>query len=143
MSKVKIVLDSNIYIAAFLAKGLALEILELGYKEKIEIYTSNEILREVKGKLVGKLKLEESYVDSYIKHLSKGLKVVIPLKKLHLVKPDPDDNKILECAEQADANLIVSIDKHLLKIKKFGRAGIVHPKTLTWIIPNLFKKSEI
>jgi len=33
--------------------------------------------------------------------------------------------------------LIVSMDKHLIKLKSYKGTGIVHPKTLTWIIPKL------
>ena len=44
--------------------------------------------------------------------------------KLDLVKEDPQDNKILECAVAADADFIVSGDEHLLSIKKLGRIEI-------------------
>ena len=133
----KVVLDSNVYIAAFLAKGLASDILKFGEKGKIEIYTSKEILDEVKGKLVKKAKLEELYVKQLLSHVEKSLKIIRPIKKLSVVKEDSDDNKILECAVEAGANLIVTMDKHLLKLKSYEGIGIVHPKTLTWIIPKL------
>ena len=133
----KVVLDSNVYIAAFLAKGLASDILKFGEKGKIEIYTSKEILDEVKGKLVKKAKLEELYVKQLLSHVEKSLKIIRTIKKLVVVKEDPDDNKILECAVEAGANLIITMDKHLLKLKSYEGIGIVHPKTLTWIIPKL------
>jgi putative PIN family toxin of toxin-antitoxin system len=133
----KIVLDSNVYIAAFLAKGLASDILKFGEKGKIEIYTSREILDEVKEKLVSKGKLDEVFVKQLLSHIEKSLKIVKLKRKLNVVKEDPDDNKILECAIVAGANLIVTMDKHLLKLKSYENIGIVHPKTLTWIIPKL------
>ena len=133
----RIVLDSNIYIAAFLAKGLASDILKLGYKGEIEIFTSEEILDEVKDKLVNKGKLEKIYVEQLLLQVKKSIKIVKPIKRLDVVKEDPDDNKILECAVESEANLIVSMDKHLIKLKSYKGTGIVHPKTLTWIIPKL------
>lgn len=40
---------------------------------------------------------------------------------------DPDDNKFLECAERAGADLIVTGDKDLLAIRSHGRIKIVTP----------------
>lgn len=48
--------------------------------------------------------------------------------------------KILECALAGRADLIVSADKHLIKLKNFQGISIIHPKTLTWILPEYFKK---
>lgn len=134
----KLVFDSNIFIAAFLAKGLASDIVKLGESGKLQIYASREILDEVKEKLIEKAKLDRSYVDELIQHLEQAVLIVKPRRKLQVIKADPEDNKILECAVEAKANLIISMDKHLIKLKSYGTIGIVHPKTLTWIIPKLF-----
>lgn len=40
---------------------------------------------------------------------------------------DPDDNKFLECAERAGADLIVTGDKDLLTVGSHGRTRIVTP----------------
>jgi predicted nucleic acid-binding protein len=42
---------------------------------------------------------------------------------------DATDNRILECAEAAAADLIVTGDPHLLKLRRFGTAGIVKVST--------------
>jgi predicted nucleic acid-binding protein len=42
---------------------------------------------------------------------------------------DPTDNRILECAEKGAADLIVTGDRHLLKLRRFGRTGIVKVST--------------
>lgn len=39
--------------------------------------------------------------------------------------PDPDDNRILECAVEGRADLIVSHDRHLLSLKEYKRIPIV------------------
>jgi len=41
---------------------------------------------------------------------------------------------ILECAVYGDANLIVSGDKHLLKLKSYKNIPIVRPKYLTYLV---------
>jgi putative PIN family toxin of toxin-antitoxin system len=45
---------------------------------------------------------------------------------VHLFR-DPDDNKILECAERARADLIVTGDKDLLSLRTHGQTRIVTP----------------
>ena len=44
-----------------------------------------------------------------------------------MVKEDKDDNKIIECAIQAEADAIVSGDNHLLKIKTAENIQIMTP----------------
>lgn len=133
----KLVLDANIFIAAFFAKGLASDILRLGETGRIQIYTSEAILDEVEGKLIEKAKLNRHLVEKFIRHLGKAVHLVKHRRRLHVIKADPDDNKILECAVEANVNLIISMDKHLIKLKTYEHIGIVHPRTLTWILPKL------
>lgn len=135
----KLVLDTNIYIAAFLSKGLASKIIELGEEEKVDIYASREILEEVQSRLVNKLKFDESYIKEYVDHTTSGVNIVSPKRKLKVIKNDQTDNKILECAIESKVDLIVSMDKHLIKLKTYEGIGIIHPKTLTWILPKLFE----
>jgi uncharacterized protein len=46
-----------------------------------------------------------------------------PAYKWQLVEEDPDDNKFVDCAISANADYLVSDDRHILKLRK---------------IPNLF-----
>jgi predicted nucleic acid-binding protein len=50
---------------------------------------------------------------------------VIPTETLSVIKEDPDDNRILECATAAKSDFIVSEDKDLLRLRQFGNARIV------------------
>ena len=54
--------------------------------------------------------------------------LVTPTRTLKIVKEDPDDNRILECAEAAGSDVIVTRDKDLLRLSeyqgtKIGTAG--------------------
>ena len=42
---------------------------------------------------------------------------------------DETDNRFLECAEKAAADLIVTGDPHLLKLRRFGTTGSVKVST--------------
>ncbi len=48
--------------------------------------------------------------------------------KLKIVINDPDDDKFIECAVELGADYIVSGDKELLTVKKFGNIRILSPR---------------
>ena len=50
---------------------------------------------------------------------------VSPKEALHVIKEDPDDDRILECATTAKSDFIVSEDKDLLRLGQFGSSRIV------------------
>ncbi len=54
--------------------------------------------------------------------------LVEPDENLYIVKDDPDDNKILECAKTGKVDFIISNDNHLLKLEKLGNIPIVTPQ---------------
>ena len=54
-------------------------------------------------------------------------KVVVPAYIPDVIKEDPDDNHILACALAGNANLIVSRDLDLLRLKTYGTIGIISP----------------
>lgn len=66
--------------------------------------------------------------------------MVSPSEQLSIISRDPKDNKILECAFFGDADIIVTFDQDLIKLKKFRGIGIIHPKTLSWTFPEYFKE---
>jgi predicted nucleic acid-binding protein len=48
-----------------------------------------------------------------------------PSFKVEILEEDPADNKFLECALMANAEYIVSVDKHLLKLKNYKNIKII------------------
>ena len=53
--------------------------------------------------------------------------IVYPKEKVNVVKEDPKDNMVLECAIACKADYIITGDKHLLKLKEFRSIKIVKP----------------
>ena len=131
--KVKVVFDTNIWISIFMKKTLGEEFSEILGKERIEIYTSEQILKEVSKVLVYPkiselLELSGISMREILQNILRNSISVKPKFKLNIIKEDPEDNKILDCALQAKANFIVSGDKHLLKLRKFKNTKIVTPR---------------
>jgi len=50
---------------------------------------------------------------------------VSPKEKFAVIKDDPKDNKLLECAVAGKANFLISGDKHLLSLKEFQGVKII------------------
>jgi len=131
---VKIIFDTNIFLAASKEGSLSFRILEIVFGEDSGyfVYTSPALKAELFEKLIiwdkknlaGKEKIET------LKFLvNNSIAEVIPKERINIIKNDPDDNKILECAIAASANLIISMDKDLLRLKQFRNIPIIHPGT--------------
>ena len=52
---------------------------------------------------------------------------VQPTRALDVIKEDPPDNRILECAVEAGSDYIVSWDKDLLRLRTYGKTRIMKP----------------
>ena len=50
---------------------------------------------------------------------------VSPTETFNVIKEDPEDNRVLECATTAKSDFIISEDKDLLRLGQFGSARIL------------------
>jgi putative PIN family toxin of toxin-antitoxin system len=126
--KARIVLDTNIYISALLFSGIPEEILDLAREGKYELIISPSILLELGKILQAKFnfsKKEILFAFSEIKRISK---LVIPCSKIDIIKDDPMDNHIIECAVDSGAQYIVTGDKkHLRSLASYRNIKILLP----------------
>ena len=73
----RIVLDTNIYISAAITSGLSQEILGLAGKTNLfTLPTSEEVLDELKEKLLSKFGRSENIVGVFIKRIKKIAEVI-------------------------------------------------------------------
>ena len=88
-----------------------------------------EILEEFVETLKSfKIKLPDDMVKGWKKLLIENSIIVKPVIKLDVIKEDIDDNKFLEAGISGNADLIISQDKHLLKLKSYHGINIISPK---------------
>ncbi|MEA2015519.1 MAG: putative toxin-antitoxin system toxin component, PIN family [Actinomycetota bacterium] len=130
----KIVLDSNVYISALLFRGIPHKILTLAIKGKIKLIISGEIIRETAGILRNKFYWPEHNIDKFVRRVSHVCEIIETGDKLNVIKDDASDNMILECAVNGNADLIISGDKHLLRLKVFRNIPIKNPRYFTYLI---------
>jgi uncharacterized protein len=121
----KVVFDTNIYISAFVIPGGNAEKAYLrAINRDFELYTSIAILTELAGKLEGKFGWEKQKIAQLLTYISRTARVLKTSPHLKILSDDPD-NRILECAIEAKADLIITGDKHLLKIKHYEDSRII------------------
>ena len=123
----RIILDTNVILAAFAGRGLAHALFELCL-EKHEIITSGHILSEVQKNLRKKLKMPEDKVLLITEYL-KEFCTLSSYKRLDKdACRDIDDVKILGLAEVAKPDYIITGDKDLLVLEKFHSIPIITPR---------------
>ena len=124
----KVVLDTNVYISAILFGGNCEEILKLANQGLFDVVISKEILDEIKSVLKGKFYWADKQIVGVIKYIKELASIVNPEVSLRIVKEDPSDNKIIECAVASNTAYIVTGDKnHLLPIKGYKGIKILSP----------------
>ena len=118
-------LDTSVYIRALHFGGPATMILGHARAGNVRIDISEAILAETIRVLRDKFQWEGySLHDARGKLLALG-NYVSPTEILHVIKEDPADDSILECAATAKSDFIVSEDKDLLRLRQFRNARIV------------------
>jgi putative PIN family toxin of toxin-antitoxin system len=103
-------------------------------KQELTVYyVSRDILLEISkvilypkiAEILRKAGVNEKEI---LQAIEENSTIVNPKLRLHVIEEDAEDNKILECALTAGADIIVSGDKHLLKLGKFKKTKILTPR---------------
>ena len=123
----KLVLDSNVIIAAFATRGLCSSLFEYCL-ESHEVVLSEPIIGEVTRNLRKKIKLPRSIVIPIESYLRNACTMIIPDEIDSSICRDENDLAILGTAKAARAKYIVSGDKDLLILKNYLDIAIVDPR---------------
>jgi len=120
------VFDTNIYISALHFQGsIPRKILELADASVFRLLISKQIIAEIRGVLRIKFKYELPKLDLMEELILSICEVVEPKSRINFIKEDPDDDMILECAVEGQADFIVSGDRHILEIKEYKGIKII------------------
>ncbi len=131
-----VVLDTNLLIPITLWNySLAQKVLIRLLNINAKIFISTEILSEYCNTLMRDFELSQGEVNLFIQKISLFLNIVEIIEKIDVVKEDPDDNKIIECAVASNSDYIITYDNHLLKLKKFKNIKIIKPEEFLKIVP--------
>jgi len=130
---VRVVLDTNVVISAFLWYGTPTRLLEMVEEDAIQLFTSQALLDELSSILLHARKLaapirktgltaEEIFIEY------QRLSTLVTAQKLtKKICRDADDDAVLACALAAKAEIIISGDKDLLVLHSFREIPILKP----------------
>ena len=129
--KVKVVFDTNVWLSIFMKKILTDEFSRA--KKELTVFASKDILMEISKVLlypkIAEILRKASVNEKEILQAIEANSIIVkPKLKLHIIEEDAEDNKILECALASGADIIVSGDKHLLKLGKYRKTRIQTPR---------------
>lgn len=124
----RIVLDANVIIAAFAARGgLCASVMELCLQQH-HILLCDQILDEVARNLAAKIKLPASRIRGIVAFLKSQAAVHKPAALPAGSCRDIDDVAILGTALASQADAIVTGDRDLLSLGEFRGCRIISPR---------------
>ena len=123
----RVILDTNVILAAFAGRGLAHALFELCL-EKHEIIISEHILSEVQRNLQKKLKMAKDKVLMITGYLREFCTLSNYKRLDKETCRDIDDVKILGLSEVAKPDYIITGDEDLLVLKEFHSVPIITPR---------------
>lgn len=131
----RVVIDTNVLISAVLSPAsYPHQILTLWEQRQLEFAFSKSIFTEFRRVLlyphiqrIHGWSVEQ--VDTYLRDLHFGSKIVAIHTPVHVVQADPTDDKFLACALAAQADALVTGDKqHLLPLGSLEGIPVLTPK---------------
>lgn len=120
----RIVLDTNVVLSALLWRGTPYRLLStIRQHEHVELFSSPALLTELGDVLTrsmptARLALLRRAAHEVLREYADAAELVIPAAVPPVVAADADDDQVIAAAVAAEADLLVSGDRHLLA---FGR----------------------
>jgi len=126
---VRIVLDTNVFVSGVFFTGPPAQILKAWSQGRVSLVTSSAILDEYYR--VGRT-LAARYPGVDLKpaliFLAIHAEIVSAPDLTESVSEDPDDDKFLACAQAGGVSIIVSGDKHLLRVSGWKSVEVLRPR---------------
>jgi len=123
-------MDTNVFVSGIFWEGnFCSQIIDKWKNKKFELISSVKILNELVKTLKDfKIHMYDEMIEEWRNLIIENSIIVEPTIKLNVVKDDPDDDKFLEVGVTGKVDVIISQDKHLLKLKEYQGIKIVNPK---------------
>ena len=126
----KAVLDTNVLINGFKDEySYEKKIIDAVIAGEIEAFANKQTLRE--NKLISSQLIDNDEYKNQLNDLFAQINWVVNRRQVRIVE-DPEDNKILESAVEAEADFLITSDNALLKLEKYQNVQIINPAQF-WI----------
>lgn len=125
----RVVLDTNVTIAAFFWKGHPRTVYDLIRDGKVIMLLSSDMEKEFIRVLgYSKFGLSSREIPPFIRNLRSYAEFVETTSSISAIETDSTDNIFLECAIEGKADYIISGDKHLLDLGSYKGIQILKVK---------------
>ena len=125
----KVVMETNVFVSGVFFSGPPYKILQAWQSGEFELVVSSEILDEYRR--VGEILAEEHPsidLSPILNFIIEHARVYKSVKLKEPVCEDPDDDKFIACALSSGSRIIISGDKHLLKVSRYQGIEILKPR---------------
>lgn len=124
----RIVCDTNVLVSGLLFGGHPRRILSMVSQGAVTGVISPMLLREAEDVLRrSKFGFRPDQVSRIVALFRDSFEIVEPSRRVNAIVRDPTDNRVLEAADAAAADAIISGDKHLLDLKEWEGIRILSP----------------
>lgn len=124
----KVVLDTNVVISALAFQGETRKIWDLIERNEFRLFTSAFILLELERNLM-RLGRDRSQTVALVQRIKELATTVTPTRQVHAVPRHDADNRILECALEAEADVLVTGNlKHIRPLGSYQGISITTPR---------------
>lgn len=134
----RVVLDTNILVAFLLTRGPTISAILDGWeKGMLDVLVSPSIIAEVRSTLEKpelRRRIRPDAAQALLEALEKDAVHVPGNLLLQGVTPDPDDDAILSCAVEGNADYVVSRDAHLLSLGEYEGIPILEPQAFIRVL---------
>lgn len=137
---VRIVLDTNVVLSALLWRGTPYRLLEATrQQDHAELFTSTTLLEELAEVLLRpvpakRLAIIGRTARQVLADYLEAADLVTPLAASPVIAADPDDDHVIAAAVTAQAELIISGDRHLLTLGTHRDIRIITPAEAAAIV---------
>lgn len=128
----RVVLDTNALASALAFGGVPGVVLELGRSGRLAVFLSGFILGELRETLASRrFGWDPQRIEKALDRLKAMAQVLEPRGRLDAIRADEKDNRILECAVAAAAEVLVTGNmKHIRPLGRFRDIEILTPREL-------------
>lgn len=126
-----VVPDTNILVSAFGWNGPERRVYSIARQGNIRLVLSPPLMQELERVLCyPKFALSNTEIHAIMRDVGTISSTVDPPRSLDVIRDDPADNRVLECAIAAEADWIISGDRHLLELGSYEGILIVTARQL-------------
>lgn len=126
----KIIIDTNLWVSFIISNKLTL-LDKLLFSQKARLLFSKELIEEISATIT-KPKLKKYFTANGLELMLSTLEPFIDLIEVQCsvsICRDPKDNFLLELSKDGKADYLLTGDKDLLDLEKFGKTKIISIST--------------